>query len=241
MKKTIVGLSKDDLLSLNPAEIKWVLAAEEVLYLFGSLDGFWSFKEGNPYHAKLKSGRCSNGFFFSDIVLRHDNLCQIMANQLAQRYIRSGLQKPGKVYGIPKGAKKLGDFVADALNVSRGTMVKNPDDTFTFMDLPETGESALFVEDFCTRATAFRLAENQFFEVAPMAEVIPFELNILNRGGLRSIETERTRYGISALVEHRIDDFEPGQATCKMCAAGSIPIPPKATEENWSLINNFKG
>ncbi len=237
MLTSLVGLSASELLSLEVGDVSWRLGEDEILHVFNRLDGFWSYKDGNPYHAELKSGKCSNGFFYSKIVLQYDNLCQIIANQLALRFLQTGFQKPDVIYGIPNGAKELGDYVADALKVRRGTMAKVQGDKLAFVDLPMPGESVLFVEDFCTRATAFRQAEELLLKAEPQADILPFELVILNRGGMKVVETEQAKYGISALVEHRIDDFEPGEKTCKMCAAGSRPIKPKANEENWRLIN----
>lgn len=210
------------------------------MHLFKCLDGFWSYAEGNPYHAELRSGRCSNGFFFSKTVLRYENLCKIMAAQLAARYLRTGLRRPELVYGIPNGAKELGDYVADFLKVERGQMLKGEDDKLSFVNLPKPGQTVLFVEDFCTRATAFRQAEALLLFLEPQAEVVPLELLILNRGGLTHVDTDRGRYGFSAMVNHRIDDFEPGADTCPMCRADSKPIKAKATLDNWRLINDYQ-
>lgn len=238
MKKTIVGVSKEDLLVLKPEQVTWMFSEEEILYLFGVFEGFWAFNDGMPYHAELRSGLCSDGFFYSKKVLESDNLCKILANQIAQRFLHTGFGKPDYVIGIPDGASKLGEHVAGALDAELVEVKKDGSSFIILTDL-QPGKSVLVVEDFSTRATAFQVLEPLIYEKQPMIDMVPLLMTILLRGLIPQIDTEHNRYFVSPLVEHRIMEYEPGPKTCYMCDQGSKPIKPKPADQpqNWGLLN----
>ena len=80
----------------------------------------------------------------------------------------------------------------------------------------------------------------------PEADILPYELVIVNRGGLKEIEVEipgkepKTRsFKIVAAAEHRIKDWDP-EKTCPVCNLGSGVIRPKDPDhpENWDILIN---
>ena len=80
--------TSEELLMLDPVEVKGLLSSFEILHIFKAFNGFWSYdyeaaKEGRPgLHAELKSKQHSDGFLFSKAALRYFNICRIMAKQL---------------------------------------------------------------------------------------------------------------------------------------------------------------
>ena len=236
----ILEMGKEDLLRLNPKDICRVLTTEEIVHIAKKLDAFWSYdyvvaKTLPGYHARLKSGRHSDGFFISKILLQNENILQIMAEQLAIHFHKRSLPKPDKIVGIPDGATELGKMVGKILNIPVVKMVKQ-NGKISLLTKMQNGESLLFVEDFCTRGTGFIEAVSDSLNQYPGIKILPYELVILNRGGLQEIEVPGIGYfTVAAAAEHRINDWEPDE--CPPCQQfGSKDIKPKESDENWRLI-----
>jgi len=239
--KSLIGLTAEELVNLKPHEVFWVLIGDEILYIFKTLNGFWAYdyeaaKTGRVgLHAKLKSERCSDGFFYSKVVLQHPNLRRIIAKTLVGNFKRTGLSIPDFVAGIPDGASELGQDVAYYMGVPVLELKKENGKIIVAGDI-EPRCKLLLVEDFCTKGTGFKEAEEVILDKQPGAIISPVELVILNRGGLTHIEGKSHRYMIEAAVVHRISDWDP--AECPIHKMGSESIKPKVTEENWELITS---
>jgi hypothetical protein len=235
----IIGMTKEDLLALDPKTVDRQLSAEEIVYMARVFGAFWQYdydaaeKGRTGMHAVLKSELHSDGFFVSKIMLEPINIRQIIANQLVLRFRTFMMSKPGQVGGVPKGATELGKEVARIFGVPVLEMEKM-DGRITLTD-PRPIEGGLIIEDFCTRGTGFTEAVLDIMSRQPRAKLLPFDLCILNRGGLEKISINGVGiFQVVAAVEHRINDWEPGK--CPLCLTGSVPIKPKATDENWRLI-----
>lgn len=236
----IVGMTKEELISLDPRSIDWLLSKEEIVYIAKTLDSFWEFdyqaaKAGRPgYHAELKSLRHSDGFFASKILLQYPNIRAIMANQLVLRFNQLEIPKPDWVAGIPDGATELGQEVAEIMGVKNAEMKKEEDHILLVSSIGPN-KSLLAIEDFCTRGTGFKEAALDILSKQPQVKILPYELVIINRGGLEKIDVESVgSFRVVAAAEHRINDWDPSD--CPLCPIGSSPIKPKATDENWHLI-----
>lgn len=242
--KDILEMNKEELLTLNPADIRCDLTAEEVLHIATSLDAFWSYdyeavKQGRVgLHAILKSGLHSDGFFVSRILLKPWNILYIMAAQIVMRLRETHVTEPDYVAGVPDGATELGKTVAWMLGAKLAEMEKIEGKIYLETPIQE-GKSLLLIEDFCTRGTGFqeavRVAANNFPNWP--IRIVPFDPVIINRGGLEKITMEVFgEFRILPVVEKRINDWD--ALSCPLCAIGSKPIKPKATDENWRLITN---
>jgi len=233
----IIGMSKEELLNLAPNNIDWLLTEEEIVYIAKTLNSYWEYdyeaaRQGRVgKHAELKSLRHSDGFFVSKILLEPQNIRTIIANQLVLRFNQLEIPKPDWIAGIPEGATKLGQDVANLMGV-RNAEMKKEDSRIKMVSSIAADETLLLVEDFCTRGTGFSEAILDIVSKQPRAKVIPYELVIINRGGLAQIEvSEVGTFKIVAVATHRVNDWDP--AECPLCKAGSVAIKPKATEENW--------
>lgn len=235
----LLNMDKDELLNLNPNNVDRELLPDEIFHIFKALNALWLYdyeaaKEGKVgLHAKLKSGNCSDGFLNSKIVLQHDNLRKILAQQMVMKFNGMNWSKPTHIAGIPDGATKLGEDVADIMGVKRAEMVKENGKIKMVTQL-QHGETILFVEDFCTKATGFKEA---VMCIKDSNIIMPFELVVVNRGGLKYVNMHISVHGnykIVSLAEHRINDWKPSE--CPLCKTDSKRIKPKEPEENWQLI-----
>jgi orotate phosphoribosyltransferase len=244
--KSIIGLSKEEILALTVADIgDRIISKEELFYTAKMLGAHWRYnyeaaKAGKiGLHALLKSLRHSDQFFVSKILLAHRNIREIIADQLVKIYYKHGGKKPGAITGIPDGATELGRDVARIMGVPYIEMEK-ADGKIRLVGKIEPGQTLLLIEDFCTRGTGFIESVKDILAQFPDAEIIRLELVILNRGGLNYIEVELDEgnmyFDIAALVTEKIDDWTENE--CELCKKfGSKPIKPKESEENWELIN----
>lgn len=241
-------MSKDDLIQLEPKDVTKSLTSEEVLHIFSAFGGFWQYdykaaEAGRVgRHAKLKSGRCSDGFLYSKTVLSYPHLCAIMAQQMAQM-VRMKLRgdgwkvrRPKYVAGIPDGATELGRNFADIVGSEVAEMRKE-DGRIQLVSFLQNGDTLLLLEDFCTRGNGLLEAVTNVLKINSAIKFIPFEPVIVNRGGLQEIKySDNICFTILPVVIHRIQDWD--QSQCPLCKMGSIPIHPKNPGSNWEILVN---
>jgi orotate phosphoribosyltransferase len=236
----VLSMSQTDLVALSPQLVNRPMSAEEIFHIAKTLGAFWSYdyetaKQGRVgLHALLKSGRHSDGFFVSRIMLQHPNILKIMAHQLALKFWDTETLEPDLVAGIPDGATRLGEELASILRADVLELKKEDGRIFLAQELAFS-DRILLCEDFCTRGTGFKEAVQNIKARQPHVNFILFEPVIINRGGLSFIEVDRVGiFTILPIADHRVNDWEPGE--CPLCKMGSKPIKPKATDENWQLI-----
>ena len=238
----VIGMSREELIALATNKVIGLLSEEDVVYIAKTLDAYWQYdyeaaKQGRPgLHAELKSLRHSDGFFVSKILLQYQNIREIMAEQLVFHFNRLGIAKPVWVAGIPDGATELGRDVARIMGVKYAEM-KKEDGHIVMVSLIAPGDSLLWIEDFCTQGTGLKEATLNVLLQQPHVNFCPYELVIINRGGLKEIAVEGIGdpFQVVAAADHRVDDWEPPK--CPLCNDyGSGAIKPKATEENWQVI-----
>lgn len=243
MRKNVLKMNKEEVLGLEPESFhNSFLTLSEIVHIAEVLGAFWRFdykeadKGRQKYHAKLKSGKHSDGFFVSKIMLQYDNIRKIIANQMASRiYHLDSKFNCDWVCGIPDGATKLGEDLAESLKTKKAKMAKEDGKIKITTTIP-AGDSLLLCEDFCTAGTGFKEAVNNIVSQNPDVNIIPLEPVIINRGGLTTIGVKGVNsFQILALADYRIKDWEPEE--CPLCHEyGSQAIKPKATDENWEKI-----
>jgi orotate phosphoribosyltransferase len=236
----ILSMSRDGILSLDPREVTRPLTAEEVFYIAIVLGAFWAYDYNAAnrgkvgLHAELKSGRHSDGFFVSKIMLAPPNILAIMGNQIILRLNAIGICKPNYVIGIPDGATALGAYIAQKEKIELAKMQK-VDGKITLVTPIEPEKRVLLVEDFCTRGTGFKEAAAGIIKQQPLARILAYDPVIINRGGLKTFLVDGVgNFTILPVAEQRVSDWDP--AECPLCKQGSKLIKPKATDENWELI-----
>jgi len=120
-------MRREEILALNPDSITRLLTGEELFHIAKVLGALWQYDyraadEGRyGLHAELKSGKHSDGFFVSRILLAEPNILEIIANQLAiiarAETTSYGVPLPDCIVGIPTGATTLGEKLAEILGV----------------------------------------------------------------------------------------------------------------------------
>ena len=239
-------MTKEELLNLVPGSVSRadnarLLTEEEIVYIAKTLNSYWEYdyeaaKQGRVgKHAELKSLRHSDGFFVSRILLETPNIRAIIAYQLVLRFSQLGISAPNWVAGIPDGATLLGQDVAGFMYVSNIVEMKKENGKISMISAIAPDETLILVEDFCTRGTGFSEAVSEIVSKQPKVKILPYELAIINRGGLSKIEVKGIgTFKIVAVATHHVNDYDPSE--CPLCKMGSISIKPKATDENWRDI-----
>lgn len=231
--------SKEDLLALKPRHLgvrSNLLTSEETMHIAEVLGSIWRYDycalaEGKPgYHALLKSGLHSDGFFDSYIMLGHENILEIMAYWLSF-YLRNLRVLVDYVAGIPNGATKLGEKISQKLSFQdpEPLLKKEGNEIVLAKPIP-SGSRVLLVEDCFTRGTAFRQASRVLVEAK--AIVLPILLAVMNRNKrLRQGWTPDQKLRVIYLADFTAKAWKPRE--CPLCKAGSIAVKPK---ENWKLL-----
>ncbi len=241
----IFSMTKEQLIGLDPKDVRFFIPDEGIVHIAKGLDAYWQYdlekaKAGKPgYHAILKSKNHSDGFFVSRIMLQYPNILEIIAFQLVYRYRYFKCPQPEWVAGIPDGASKLGEKVAEFMGVRLAEMEKVDGKISMVTNIPPFS-TLLFVEDFCTKGTGFKEAVTDTKKQNPTIIFLPYELVILNRGRMNSILVDGIGpFSIIPSAYYPVDDWDPNSKEgCPLCNMGSIPIKPKETEENWATITS---
>jgi hypothetical protein len=239
---SLLEYGKKELIGLDPEDICWQLTKEEILHLFTVFRAYWSYderaaEEGRAgCHAILSNGLHSSGFFNSEPVLEHDNLCEMLARQLVMKYRSLRGLPASRVIGVPRGATRLAAAVARELGLPVGILRKTGDGFNLETDI-SPGEVLLFIEDFVRGATNLSDAIWASRRKQPLAVISNYHPLILNRGNHSVVQVERSNFGLAYLTSHLMEDWRP--ANCRLCYQyHSEPISPKEPEENWGRLIN---
>lgn len=241
MKKEILKMTKDDLLALNPYDFALrPLSTGGVIHIAEALGAFWRYdyqaaeagRSGK--HAILKSGLHSDGFLISKILLEPENIRLIMALQLGLRFGQRATELPNYLVGIPDGATELAKDLGQLLDIRVAEMNKS-DGRITVTTRFYAGDKLLIIEDFCTKGTGFKETVLEIKGKYPEVKISPYELVIVNRGGLKEIVVEGIgAFTIISIADYQIKEWDPDPEKCELCRDyGSVAIKPKVSEESW--------
>ncbi len=200
--------------------------------------------DGNPVrpHALLTSGKHSNGFFNSRLVIESEELLSMAARDLVTKLLRIDsyvIDSLDCVVGPATGATKLAMLIARDINSYF------PPDHWRFWYSPKKGETengrimvfqenmhpyrydeVLLCDDVLTTGGSLKLTENAVERDS--AFVLPFVLVLVNRSGFKSVNGKR----IISLVDREMPIWKKDE--CPLCKNGSKAIRPK---DNWELLN----
>lgn len=199
------------------------------------------FHDGNSKrpHALLTSGKHSNGFFNSRIVISDEPLLREAASDLVEMYGRVDgfLEDVRLVVGPQTGATKLAEFISDdgkkylwlsnwvsPAKSGGGQDKRMVFDNYERFILRDT--NVLLCEDVITTGESVELTAKAVIEAGGI--IFPFVLALVNRSGLKEVDGRK----IIALVDHPMPIWKPDE--CPLCKEGSKPLRPK---DNWELLN----
>jgi len=198
--------------------------------------------DGNPKcpHALLTSGKHSNGFFNSRLVIPDEVLLRDAASDLLELFVQQDgdVSKVQGVVGPQTGATKLAELMSDQITAfTRGECFwaspakdeQGGKKSMVFSDqdlLLLPGQSVLLCEDVFTTGESVGLAANAVIRAGGIN--LPFILVLVNRSGL----SEVTGMKIVALIDRPMPMWTPEE--CLLCKQGSEAIRPK---ENWDRLN----
>ncbi|MFH1656559.1 MAG: hypothetical protein ABH956_02160 [Candidatus Nealsonbacteria bacterium] len=196
----------------------------------------------NKPHAELTSGKCSNGYFNCSNILRHPNLCEILAVQLVFRLQRAGIiaRDVDWVIGSPYAAITFSYEVAKALKAIHGFAEKDPNDlngktmVWKRFRIPRM-QKVLQVEELITTSQTFvnvRQAVNSGNSNA--VDFISIVATLVHRPSTLPIQYD-DGVKVVSLVERKVWAVEPSK--CPLCKNGSKPLRPK---DNWAELTRTK-
>ncbi len=215
--------------------------ADDWISRYAKRGALW-IHDGNPSrpHALLTSGKHSNGFFNSELVMEDplllDEACFNMAKLLEQGGV--DLKKVDRVVGPAMGAITLAHDIARHIGIARGHTClrayteKETEGERKVMSFKKTairpGESVLAVEDVITTGGSVDLTAAAVNKAGGV--VVPIVGVLVNRSGLK---TESGRK-LVALIDRPMPMWIPEE--CPLCKQGSLALRPKG-KENWSRLN----
>lgn len=198
--------------------------------------------DGNPQrpHALLTSGKHSNGFFNSELVMEDSILLDEACFDLVKLLEREDLvlNDVDRVVGPAMGAITLAHDISRHIGRARDRFClrayteKEPAGNSFVMQFKKTkirpGERILAVEDVLTTGGSVNLTADAV--ELDGGTVLPFVAVLVNRSGL----TEASGKKIVALIDRPMPMWVADE--CPLCKEGSEAIRPKGTE-NWGRLN----
>jgi len=236
----LLKMDQKQILALNPNQINWFLSTEEIIHIADVVRAHWKYdilrtrKELN-FHAQLKGLEHSDEFFYSEILFSFSNIRKIIATQISNLFNQLGIFVPDWIVGIPKGAKVLGDEVAEILHTKSAVLEKKEDGGMVLISNMAKGDRVLIIDDFSSAGTGVRDVV-QAISSKQRVCFIPFALFALNRGGKKIISTAEGDFIIKSLGNYKTNHWPSSE--CPLCKKGSIPIKPKDPVKNWNLLTN---
>ena len=227
------------LLGINPGDfLNKDIAVDDVLGWFKMLDAYWMHDDNSTHpHAKLTSGKCSNGFFDCLQVLSFFNLSEIIANQLA-RQIRKviGNQEVDVIVASPMADITFAHDVGRALGAKIFIFVeKDPKDDKKKIcrrqRIPQ-GANVLQIEELITTAltTSNVKAAVELMNGEPV-NWLPCIGTMVHRPPYRVTHYDERK--VVSVIEKIIWAEDPSE--CPLCIRGSQPIAPKKGQ-NWLML-----
>lgn len=230
--------TESELLAINPKDFNnRVLSKSEILEFFYSCNAAWLHNgDASSPHAELSSELCSNGYFNCREVLKHPNVCEVLAKQL-YRKIKVLMQKSGEnsvdwVIGSPYSAITFSYELAKIFRARHGFVEKGISDGGQDRMVWKggtlsAGKKILQAEELIsTTATLLKVYEAVQSQNEFSLNFLPVVGTIIHRPPALPAVYEGLQ--IVSLVEVAV--FAVEQDKCPLCKLGSKRVRPK---ENW--------
>jgi orotate phosphoribosyltransferase len=209
-----------------------VVSPEEFDHMLALLKALWLHNGDTTLpHAELTSGKCSNGYVNTPLLLEYTNIAMILAENMARIFRETGTDQPDWVIGSDHAAATFSAFVAYQLGAKHEFTVKTgPKGEFQRWErktiLP--GEVVLQVEELAATTATFQrvrdgiVAGNKYS--ASFSDVSAVLVH-------RAPSFEHAGKPIIYFRHYDIESWDP--EGCPLCAVGSKRVRPK---ENWTEL-----
>jgi orotate phosphoribosyltransferase len=220
-----------------------IRTADEWIQAYQEKNALW-IHDGIPKrpHVLLTSGKHSNGFFNSRLVICDEGLLDDAASDLLDLFAacNTNIFSVNGVVGPQTGATKLAEtlryliFLDYRHTCFSASPAKNEVDgvksmVFSGEEISSiNGQTILLCEDVITTGGSVELAASAVTNAG--GSVLPFILVLVNRSGLSDVDGKK----IVALVDRPMPLWEPNE--CPLCKEGSEALRPK-DPENWVRLN----
>ena len=195
--------------------------------------------DGNPKrpHALLTSGKHSDGFFNSELIMEDSALLAEACSNLLQRLEigeRVVLSKIDRVVGPAMGAITMAHELARQISEGTGhrclrAYTEKFEKIMVFQrTIIKPTELVLLVEDVLTTGGSVGITSAAV--AATHGYILPFVAVLVNRSGLTHVDEKK----IIALIDRPMPMWAADD--CPLCKKGSEAIRPKGTE-NWKRLN----
>lgn len=194
----------------------------------------------HTHHAELTSGKHSDMFFNSRLIIADDGLLAQATSDLLDLFTQQGgdLSNVEGVVGPQTGAKRMSELMAPQIGygtwhaspAKRGTS-EQKEMVFTDQEIVRIQGKTLVCEDVVTTAGSVELTARAITRAG--GEVLPWILCLVNRSGQSEINGRK----IVALITRYANIWDP--TTCPACAEGSIVV--RQPKDNWPQLNAVKG
>lgn len=216
-----------------------IISEEEILDWLDCCEAIWLHNGDNTRpHAELSSGLCSNGFFDLRRVLKHPNLCEILACQLVKKLEREeGIMGVDWVIGSPYSAITISHEVARQIGAMHGFCEKDPSDPQGKRmvwrgEIIPSGSKILQAEELVTTSATFKEIRRALTEAHCRSlsnEFLPVVGALVHRPPKLTSHYENVE--VISLIEKEVWAVDPSQ--CHLCKAGSRRLRPRA---NWQEL-----
>lgn len=191
-------------------------------------------------HALLTSGKHSDGFFNSELVMEDSFLLGEACSDLLELLRENGLalNDVDRVVGPAMGAITLAHDISRHIGRERSRLcLRAYTEKETYIDRKimvfkktsiHLGEDILLTEDVLTTGGSVDLTANAVNEAG--GNVLPFVAVLVNRSGLKEVDGKK----IVALIDRTMSTWSANE--CPLCKEGSEAIRPKGIE-NWNRLN----
>ncbi|HET7827384.1 MAG TPA: hypothetical protein VFK97_00780 [Candidatus Saccharimonadales bacterium] len=209
------------------------ISQEEFEHMLKLVGGFW-LHSGDPAapHAELTSGRCSNGFINTLLLLKFPFVCGLLADDMADRYRALRLPDPDWVIGSDHAAATFSYEVAKQLGAKHAFTDKREEGEEKFQDWKREiigpGELVLQAEELvATNSTLGAVRKGIITGNPHPVQFADVSVCLVHRSSDEQFEGRSILY----LFHYDIESWQP--AECPLCKAGSERVRPK---QNWAKL-----
>jgi orotate phosphoribosyltransferase len=209
-----------------------VISGEEFDHMLRLCGGLWLHRgEQTAPHAELTSGKCSNGYVNTPLLLEYTNISMLLAEDLAKIFFEAGHAAPDWVVGSDHAAATFSAFVAYFMNHAKHEFTEKGPDGKTQAWKRKTimpDEVVSQVEELAaTTATFERVRKGLVDGNAYPVNFSPVSLVLVHRTPTFEFDGRPLLY----FRHYDIEAWEPEE--CPLCAAGSQRLRPK---QHWAEL-----
>lgn len=240
----LLTMNAEKISRLKFTELQRFLSDHEIEHIFKTLGAFWHHpgeRNIKAPHAKLTTGKHSDIYVNSPLVLCHSNLSQMMAWQIAICLQEVHDQKIDWVTGSDSSALALSKDLANIIGAKWHPMqkVKSPDSQERQVwekMIIGPDETILHIEELMvTSITALRVREG-ICTAHPDYPInfVPWLPVLIFRPSGNDVPMKINESTILPVLSYKTLTIDPEKEVCPLCAQGSKALTPKGA--NWQIL-----